>query len=71
MRNPYLYQLEITLTDSEGEVTEVVPYKIGFRDFILDPTDRVMKLNGERLVICGVNRMSGMQLPDGVFPWKT
>lgn len=33
--NPYLYQLEITLTDSEGEVTEVVPYKIGFRDFIL------------------------------------
>lgn len=54
--NPYLYQLEITLTDSEGEVTEVVPYKIGFRDFILDPTDRVMKLNGERLVICGVNR---------------
>lgn len=54
--NPYLYQLEITLTDSEGEVTEVVPYKIGFRDFILDPADRVMKLNGERLVICGVNR---------------
>ena len=31
--NPYLYQLEITLTDSEGEMTEVVPYKIGFRDF--------------------------------------
>lgn len=54
--NPYLYQLEITLTDSEGEVTEVVPYKIGFRDFVLDPQDKVMKLNGERLVICGVNR---------------
>lgn len=54
--NPYLYQLEITLTDSEGEVTEVVPYKIGFRDFALDPQDKVMKLNGERLVICGVNR---------------
>ena len=49
-------QLEITLTDSEGEVTEVVPYKIGFRDFVLDPQDKVMKLNGERLVICGVNR---------------
>ena len=48
--NPYLYQLEIMLTDSEGEVTEVVPYKIGFRDFILDPTDRVMKLNGEMCI---------------------
>ena len=54
--NPYLYQLEITLTDSEGEMTEVVPYKIGFRDFSLDPQDKVMKLNDERLVICGVNR---------------
>ena len=54
--NPYLYQLEITLTDSEGEMTEVVPYKIGFRDFSLDPQDKVMKLNGKRLVICGVNR---------------
>lgn len=54
--NPCLYQLTITLTDSEGEVTEVVPYKIGFRDFILDPEDKVMKLNGKRLVICGVNR---------------
>ena len=37
-------------------MTEVVPYKIGFRDFALDPQDKVMKLNGERLVICGVNR---------------
>ena len=54
--NPYLYQLEITLTDNAGEVVEVVPYKIGFRDFVLDPQDKVMKLNGERLVICGVNR---------------
>ena len=33
-----------------------MPYKIGFRDFSLDPQDKVMKLNGKRLVICGVNR---------------
>ena len=51
---PYLYELEITLTDSEGKVVEVVPYKIGFRNFGMD--HKVMKINGERLILCGVNR---------------
>lgn len=54
--NPYLYQLVISLINHESEVTEVVPYGIGFRDFSLDPKGKVMKLNGKRLVICGVNR---------------
>ena len=35
--NPYLYQLEITLTDSEGEVTEVVPYRSASRVFYFTP----------------------------------
>lgn len=52
--NPYLYQLQITLTDSEGKVVETVPYRIGFREFGLD--QNVMKINGERLILCGVNR---------------
>ena len=52
--NPHLYQLEIKLMDSEGNVVEVIPYKIGFRDFCLD--HKVMKINGERLILCGVNR---------------
>ena len=51
---PYLYELEITLTDSKGKVVEVVPYKIGFRNFGMD--HKVMKINGERLILCGVNR---------------
>lgn len=52
--NPYLYELQIVLTGREGEVVETVPYQIGFRDFGLD--HGIMKLNGERLIICGVNR---------------
>lgn len=52
--NPYLYQLQITLTDSEGKIVETVPYKIGFRDFCID--QKVMKINGKRLILCGVNR---------------
>ncbi len=52
--DPYLYQLAITLTDSEGKVAETVPYKIGFRAFGLE--QNVMKINGERLILCGVNR---------------
>ena len=51
---PVLYHLELQITNSDGSVIEVVPYSIGFREFGID--HKVMKLNGERLVICGVNR---------------
>ncbi|WP_121664884.1 glycoside hydrolase family 2 TIM barrel-domain containing protein [Metabacillus litoralis] len=52
--NPYLYKLYIQLIDETGEIAEVVPQKIGFRRFEL--VDKVMKLNGERIVFKGVNR---------------
>ena len=49
---PNLYHAVLTLT--AGEVQELIPYDIGFRRFELK--DGVMLLNGERLVIRGVNR---------------
>lgn len=51
--NPYLYSTFIELYEDE-ELVEVVPYKVGFRR--LEMIDRVMHLNGERLILLGVNR---------------
>lgn len=53
-RHPNLYTLEILLLDENGAVIEVVPQIIGFRKIELK--DKLMLLNGERLVINGVNR---------------
>ncbi len=52
--NPYLYQLELTVCNSEGEIVEIVPCKTGFRRFEIK--DKIMLLNGKRLIINGVNR---------------
>lgn len=52
--HPNLYTLEIRLLDENGDVVEVVPQPIGFRTIELK--NRLMLLNGERLVINGVNR---------------
>ena len=52
--NPYLYKVFLELLDEDGNLLEVVPYKIGFRR--IEMIDKVMYLNGERLVIVGVNR---------------
>ncbi|WP_367294214.1 glycoside hydrolase family 2 TIM barrel-domain containing protein [Levilactobacillus brevis] len=52
--DPYLYQLRITLKDVAGQVVEVVPYPVGFRRIELK--DKVMCLNGQRLILNGVNR---------------
>ena len=51
---PYLYTLTIRLYDSADRLVELVPYRIGFRR--LEIIDKVMYLNGKRLVINGVNR---------------
>lgn len=51
---PELYQVTLTVMTAEGQVTEAVPYQIGFRRFELK--DGLMLLNGERLMIKGVNR---------------
>lgn len=51
---PCLYELQIEVMDREGEVTEVVSQRIGFRRFELK--DGIMCLNGKRIVFKGVNR---------------
>ncbi len=51
---PNLYSLVITVSDQSGKIIEVVAQDVGFRHFVI--RDEVMYLNGERLIICGVNR---------------
>ena len=53
-KNPVLYSLLIRLYDEGDELVEVVPYSIGFRT--IEIKDKVIFLNGKRLVINGVNR---------------
>lgn len=52
--NPYLYLLEIRLYNERGEMLEIVPCEFGFRK--IEIRDKVMRLNGKRLIINGVNR---------------
>ena len=51
---PVLYTLCLTVLDEAGNVTEQIREKVGFRRFEL--IDRVMCLNGKRIVFRGVNR---------------
>ncbi|MFL6560797.1 MAG: glycoside hydrolase family 2 TIM barrel-domain containing protein [Bacillus sp. (in: firmicutes)] len=52
--NPYLYKFYIQVYNELGKLVEVVPQKVGFRRFEL--VDKIMRLNGERIVFKGVNR---------------
>ena len=52
--NVNLYTLEIALYDENGALIELVPQKIGFRK--IEIKDKIILLNGKRLVINGVNR---------------
>lgn len=52
--NPYLYKLYIQVYNDLGQLVEVVPQKVGFRRFEL--VDKIMRLNGQRIVFKGVNR---------------
>ncbi|MGG5254421.1 glycoside hydrolase family 2 TIM barrel-domain containing protein [Neobacillus sp. SM06] len=51
---PYLYRLYIHVYDEHDQLAEVVPQKIGFRRF--EMMDKIMHLNGKRIVFKGVNR---------------
>lgn len=51
---PYLYRLYLRVYDSTGELVEVVPQAVGFRVF--EMIDKVMHINGKRIVFKGVNR---------------
>lgn len=51
---PNLYKLYIQVFNEKGSLVEVIPQKVGFRRFEL--IDKIMHLNGERIVFKGVNR---------------
>ncbi|WP_455436130.1 glycoside hydrolase family 2 TIM barrel-domain containing protein [Hungatella hathewayi] len=50
----FLYTLTVILYDEKGRIVEVVPQKLGFRRF--EMKDRLMCLNGKRIVFRGINR---------------
>jgi len=52
--SPYLYEMEIEVSDSEGKVTEYIPQNVGFRKF--EMKNNRMLINGKRIVFKGVNR---------------
>lgn len=51
---PDLYRAVLELRGGDGAVAEVIPYPIGFRR--LEVVDGVIRLNGEKLWLNGVNR---------------
>lgn len=52
--DPYLYHLELVLTDQKGKTVEVVPYELGFNR--IEIKDGQVLVNGKRFLMCGVNR---------------
>lgn len=51
---PNLYDLTLEVYDENGQLTEVIPQRVGFRRF--EMKDHMMTLNGKRIVFKGVNR---------------
>ncbi|MDO5423972.1 MAG: glycoside hydrolase family 2 TIM barrel-domain containing protein [Eubacteriales bacterium] len=49
-----LYRIVLKVFAADGHLAEVVPYRIGFRRFEI--REKIMLLNGKRLIINGVNR---------------
>ncbi|MNZ62001.1 Beta-galactosidase [compost metagenome] len=52
--DPSLYTLYVSVYNAAGDLVEVVPQKVGFRKF--EMIDKIMHLNGKRIVFKGVNR---------------
>ncbi len=52
--SPYLYTLQVTVFDSDGQEIEYIPISVGFRR--LEIQNNIILLNGRRLIINGVNR---------------
>ncbi len=70
--DPYLYQVVLSLYNENNELIEVIPYKLGLRDFRM--VDGVMMLNGKRIVFRGINRHefrhdSGHVLDEETMVW--
>ncbi len=52
--DPALYTILLSLVNEEGNTTEVIPVKFGFR--VVEIIDRQILLNGKPILIKGVNR---------------
>lgn len=52
--SPYLYRVVISLVNADNEVIDSEAYQVGFR--VVEITDGLLKVNGEALLIRGVNR---------------
>ena len=52
--SPYLYKLYILIKDENENLVEVVQQNVGFRRF--EMKDKIMCLNGKRIVFKGINR---------------
>lgn len=52
--DPYLYRAFLKILDASGQLVEVVPQQVGFRQF--EMKNNIMHINGERIVFRGVNR---------------
>ncbi|KQX68350.1 glycoside hydrolase family 2 TIM barrel-domain containing protein [Paenibacillus sp. Root444D2] len=51
---PYLYVLYVSVYDQAGKLVEVISQRVGFRKF--EMINKIMHLNGKRIVFKGVNR---------------
>lgn len=52
--SPYLYSVCLSVLNAQGQLVEAIVQKAGFRRF--EMIDKVMHLNGKRIVFKGVNR---------------
>src|SRR5699024_4582279 len=52
--HPYLYRVFLKIIDASAMLVEVVPQKVGFRQYQMK--NNIMHINGERIVFRGVNR---------------
>lgn len=66
--NPYLYNVCISVCNGEGELMEAIVQRAGFRTFELK--DKLMLLNGKRIMFKGVNRHEFNPVQDGTSPGK-
>lgn len=53
-KDPYLYTLLIRILNENGDIIEIIPYKVGFRSIAIK--NNMITFNGRRLIITGVNR---------------
>jgi beta-galactosidase len=52
--SPYLYRVVVSLLNSDNDIVDCEAYQVGFR--VVEITDGQLKVNGEALLIRGVNR---------------